>query len=143
MAEKKILSRLEQVSFPEFAGQLTLAKIDTGAYTGALHCNEIIERDEEGGKALLFLPLESTELVHCEEYAVRHVRSSNGVRDQRYFIETEIVVQGQTYPITLSLTDRKDMKYPVLIGRRFLRKNHFLVDVLKPTVYVEQQDGTK
>ena len=36
-------------------------------------------------------------------------------------------VPGQTYPITLSLADRSEMKWPVLIGRRFLRQNHFVL----------------
>jgi hypothetical protein len=44
-------------------------------------------------------------------------------------ITTDIEVEGQKYPIILSLADRSAMKWPVLIGRRFLRKNHFLVDV--------------
>lgn len=37
---------------------------------------------------------------------------------------------NKTYKTIISLTSRADMKYPMLIGRKFL-KNRFLVDVSK------------
>jgi hypothetical protein len=129
----RILSTFESVSFPGFAGVGKVkAKIDTGAYTGAIHCTKIHEVDTPEGKLLHFSPfdLPDTEII-LTKFAVRHVRSSNGGDQSRYFIDTTIKIQGETYPIVLSLADRSDMKWPVLIGRRFLRRNNFLVDVNK------------
>ncbi len=121
----------ERVAFPEFGIRAAIAKIDTGAYTGALHCSIITERNDDEGKVLVFKPLESDQLVQRENFVIRYVKSSNGAYQKRYFIDTQIDISGVTYPIILSLTDRSGMRWPVLIGRRFLRRNHFLVDVKK------------
>ena len=56
------------------------------------------------------------------------VKSSNGHVENRYKIKTDVVFFGKTYVINLTLSTRDDMKYPVLIGRQFLKKK-FLVDV--------------
>jgi hypothetical protein len=58
----------------------------------------------------------------------KNVRSSNGTVEERMFIKTAITLGGKTYNAELSLTDRSDMKYPMLIGRKFLNK-HYIVDV--------------
>ncbi len=131
----KIIGTFETVSFPEFAaaGQV-VAKIDTGAYTGAFHCTKVREEDTEKGKVLRFSPFDHPEVEMCvDDFAVRHVRSSNGTSENRYFINTVIEIQGKKYPIVLSLADRSEMKWPVLVGRRFLRKHKFLVDVNRKT----------
>lgn len=132
-ASPKTLASFEPVSFPEFinVGQV-MAKIDTGAYTGAFHCTKIREEDTPEGKVLRFSPFDHPETeVILTDFAVRHVRSSNGGDQNRYFIDTVVKIQGEKYPIVLSLADRSEMKWPVLIGRKFLRKNNFLVDVSK------------
>jgi hypothetical protein len=51
------------------------------------------------------------------------------VVQHRFFIHTNIIIKDETYKIELSLADRSVMKWPVLIGRRFLHNNDFLVDV--------------
>lgn len=130
-----ILGSFETVSFPDFAaiGDVT-AKIDTGAFTGALHCTQIREEKTENGVILHFSPFDHPDLeMSVDDFVIRHVRSSNGEGQSRYFINTTIEIQGKTYPIVLSLADRSEMKWPVLIGRRFLRNNNFLVDVSKGT----------
>jgi len=127
-----VIGAFEQVSFPEFGIDEITAKIDTGAYTGALHCTKIVEIQTAKGKAVRFAPFDHPEIkVVSHDFLVRHVKSSNGERDARYFIETSISILGKSYPIILSLADRSEMKWPVLIGRRFLRKNDFIVDVRK------------
>lgn len=127
----RIIGSFEPVTFPQFTniGEVK-AKIDTGAYTGALHCTKIREQETKEGKVLHFSPFDHPELeMSVTDFAVRHVRSSNGEAQSRYFIETTVHLQGEDYPILLSLADRSEMKWPVLIGRRFLRQNNFLVDV--------------
>jgi hypothetical protein len=138
--KSKIVGSFEPVTFPEFSkiGEVT-AKIDTGAYTGALHCTQIREEQTESGKVLRFSPFDHPEVeMSVSNFAVKYVRSSNGDSQSRYFIDTTITIVGQTYPIVLSLADRSEMKWPVLIGRRFLRKNNFLVDVNRAAQYGDQ-----
>ncbi len=126
--ESPIIGTFELVGFPEFGAQNITAKIDTGAYTGALHCSSIEERDVEGGKELIFTPLGGSHSLRKDEFIIKYVKSSNGKREKRYFISTTIIVQGQSHEITLSLANRTEMKWPVLIGRRFLKQYHYLVD---------------
>lgn len=126
---RKVIGVFERVSFPGFALKGVKAKIDTGAYTGALHCTKIEEVETAEGKVLHFSPFDRPKLrIIAPDFMLSHVKSSNGKRENRYFIKTDIVIGGETYPITLSLADRSEMKWPVLIGRRFLRQNHFIVD---------------
>lgn len=136
--KSKVIGTFDVVSFPEFDTPPVAAKIDTGAYTGALHCSKIGERDVEGGKTLIFVPLDSMKVIEKDEFIIKYVRSSNGERQKRYFIATQIIVQNKTYEITLSLANRSEMKWPVLIGRRFLKQHSFLVDPTRTSGYSEQ-----
>lgn len=123
----QVLGAFEEVVFPAFDDASVTAKVDTGAYSGAIHCVKIQEKNQ----VLYYTPFQGRQLYKSENFAVRHVRSSNGQRERRYFIRTTIIIGGRTLPIIISLTDRSDMKWPVLIGRRFLRQNKFLVDATR------------
>ncbi|HUY85405.1 MAG TPA: RimK/LysX family protein [Candidatus Dormibacteraeota bacterium] len=107
------------------------AKVDTGAFNGSLHVNRIREvKDKQGVTHLRFCPLGSPgHTIEIDSYHKRRVKSSNGLTDSRYAIDTEVGIRGQVYPITLTLTNRSAMRYPMLIGRNFLRLHGFLVDV--------------
>jgi hypothetical protein len=61
-------------------------------------------------------------------HEIRHVKSSNGTIQERIFIKTTLALFNQQYETELSLTDRASMKYPMLIGRKFL-EDRFIVDV--------------
>lgn len=129
---KKIISSFEKVSFPEFGMNNAMAKIDTGAFTGALHCTRIREKEEDGVQVLYFSPFGHPRTVYKTDNFERGiVKSSNGALSERYFIETSIILKKNRYAITLTLADRSEMKWPVLIGRRFLHANELVVDVSK------------
>lgn len=132
--ETKILGSTEIVSFPGFQaiGEIE-AKIDTGAYTGALHCTEIhLADDEDGKEELRFSPFDHPEIeMKTDDFTTGAVKSSNGEEQERFFINTRINIGGRTLPITLTLANRAEMTRDVLIGRRFLAEYGFLVDVSK------------
>lgn len=125
--ETKIINVFEKVDFPEFGQSQVKAKVDTGAYTGALHCSSIKLIEVADGSILEFVPLGSRKKVRKDNFVIKHVKSSNGKRQERYFITTSIVINGEAHEIALSLTNRSDMRYEVLIGRRFLRRNRYMV----------------
>lgn len=139
---QKIVGSSETVGFPAFKLNDIPAKIDTGADTGALHCTLIEEKIVEGKNTLQFSPFDHPELVIvADEYTSKNVRSSNGEVCKRFFITTTVSVQGKTYPIQLSLADRTEMTWPVLIGKKFLSENNFLVDVTQESrVLLAQED---
>ncbi|WP_225036707.1 ATP-dependent zinc protease [Winogradskyella sp. SM1960] len=127
---KKVLGRIDRVDFPELKLNTIDVKIDTGAYTSAIHCSKIREENDK-----LYCIFESkghpnfkSEEVVFNTYTYTDVKSSNGYKENRYKIKTTVVFFGKSYKINLTLSTRDDMKFPVLIGRQFL-KNKFLVDV--------------
>jgi hypothetical protein len=132
-AKSKVVGSIELVSFPEFNMTDVPAKIDTGADTGALHCTKIEETGTGKNSILRFSPFDHPEItIEAAEFITKHVRSSNGDANIRYFISTTIHLQGKDFPIQISLADRTEMKWPMLIGKRFLQDNNFLVDVSRP-----------
>ena len=127
---KKILGRVDKIDFPQLNLYTIDVKIDTGAYTSAINCSKIREEDHK-----LYCIFESkghpnfkSDEVVFENYTYTDVKSSNGHKENRYKIKTEVVFFGKTYKINLTLSTRDDMRFPVLIGRQFLSKK-FMVDV--------------
>lgn len=140
--KQKIVGSSEIIGFPVFDLFDVPAKIDTGADSGAIHCTTITEKTIDDKSVLQFSPFDHPErVIVATDYVVKLVRSSNGEATKRYFIDTTIEIQGQEYPIHLSLADRTEMTWPVLIGKRFLQEQHFLVDVSRePAVLLADKD---
>jgi hypothetical protein len=130
-----IIGSLEEIIFPEFNNLKVIAKVDTGAYTGSLHSTKIREQVKDGQKILYFSPFDHPELeIETSNYIKKSFTSSNGHTQYRYCVYTRIILQEKVYQIMISLADRTEMKWPMLLGRRFLRKNSLLVDVTRRNV---------
>ncbi|MBC7943299.1 ATP-dependent zinc protease [Candidatus Saccharibacteria bacterium] len=128
----EVFGSFEVVSIPALGIDETIAKIDTGAYSGALHCSfmKSVKRDSDGKRVLRFIPSDNrAHMTEIENYTHTYIRSSTGHRVKRFLFTTDIIIRGKTYPIKIGLSDRSDMQREVLIGRRFLRENGILVDV--------------
>jgi hypothetical protein len=135
---KRVLGRRELVDFPAFSLTGVEAKVDTGAYTSAIHCSNIhIETDAEQRPRLVVHLLdpghEGTDgrALAFADFALRDIRSSNGEVQERYVIRAVVQLYGEDFEADFSLSDRSDMKYPVLLGRSLLRQARFVVDVAK------------
>lgn len=124
-----VVGCFEQVTFPEFGSSQFWAKVDTGAYSGALHCTRIKVVIRDGVRVLKFKPVESHREIETTEFKSIFVRSATGHRIRRHVIATTIIVGDKRYPIVIGLSNRSDMKKPVLLGRRFLREQGIVVDV--------------
>lgn len=125
----KTVGMLLQVSLPLLGVKSLTAKVDTGAFSGSLHATDIQEIEINNKKCLQFIPHGKKTAVCVDNFHSRTIKSSNGHRSLRYAIETEVLIMGKRYPLTITLSDRASMKYPMLIGRKFLRTHGFLVDV--------------
>ncbi len=128
--QKLIIGRRETVDFPELGLFGIIAKIDTGAYTTALHCHDM--REENG--VLHFKLLDPAHPEYNEQdlkfaaYSQKEIKNSFGEIENRYVIKTLIKIGHKRIKSVISLSDRGKMRYPVLIGRKLL-KNRFIVDV--------------
>ncbi len=132
MGEKKIVGKRELISIIDLELFDLDAKVDTGADSNALHCDHI---DIVEDKVSFTLLDEVHEAYHGKRmtfpiYKIKKVKSSNGQLQERPAIKVSVNFMGKKYKSVISLTNRADMKYPMLIGRRFL-SGKFLVDVEK------------
>ena len=123
----KIIGRREYVNFPLLNIEHVEAKIDTGAYTCAIDCNHI-ELKKEGDKNILSFRLFNNETYYVEDFTRKKIKNSFGEMEERYIIKTLISIGRKRIKTTISLSDRGNMRYPVLLGRRLL-KGKFIVDV--------------
>lgn len=132
---KKIIGRLERISIPYFGLEDIEAKIDTGAYNGTIHVSEASEKKENGKSVLKFKILDEEhpkyedKIYVAEEYEKKVFKNSMG-SEIRYVIPVSIILKGREFQVKLALSNRKDMRYPVLIGRKIIKK-HFVVDAAK------------
>ena len=121
----------EIVHLPQLGLANIPAKIDTGARTSSLHGSVIEEFEREGQKFIRFavdFPQQKVRQV-CEAVHVdmRGITSSNGETQRRYVIKTPLKIGNLSFRAEISLADRSDMKFPMLIGRSSLRRR-FVVD---------------
>lgn len=115
----------EWLSFPDLGVPAVKAKVDTGAKTSALHAVSI--RPERGkARHVRFVvqpdPSNPGYVIECVAPVkdVREITSSNGIQETRYIIQTTLSVGGRQWPIELSLTNREQMSYKMLLGRSAL-----------------------
>jgi hypothetical protein len=133
----KTIGRIDKADFPELNLEDIKVKVDTGAYTSSVHSHHIKEIELNGEKLIEFKLLDPSHPEYedkkfkTKNYKVKSIKSSFGQIEQRYIIETKIVLFAQEYPIKLSLSERSDMKFPILLGRRFLNKQFIVNTALK------------
>lgn len=135
LPQKTIIGSVEIVDLPELGLYNIQAKIDTGAATSVLHC-ENFEIFEKNGHRYIRCELDEhpetkqgkfitiTFPIHRE----RVVKSSFGQAELRHIFITKIKLFDTLFDIKLSVRDRSNMSYPMLLGRNFINKK-FLVDV--------------
>lgn len=108
------------------------AKIDTGAYSCSLHCQQAFV--ENGVLRFVLLDEEHPEFTGMkfvfDSFDERDIRNSFGEVERRYIIHTTIRIFDEEILTTFSLCNRGSLKFPVLIGRKILR-HRFLIDVSK------------
>ena len=129
-----VLGWREWVSLPGLGIPAIKAKIDTGARTSALHTFKIEPFSRDGVDYIRFWlhPLRKKtdiELV-CEAPLIekRLVKDSGGHTEQRYVIRTPLSIGGRTWDIDITLTDRDNMIFRMLIGRTAIDSNHITID---------------
>ncbi len=127
---KNTIGRLEHIALPGLGIDRVEAKIDTGAYRSAIHYQRVRVRTVDGVKHLVvtFQMGGRRRTKAFKNYKRVTVKSSNGSTSRRYLISTRVHLNGFLVRTQFTLFDRSDMKYQVLLGRKFLR-GRFVVDV--------------
>ncbi|QIA64003.1 ATP-dependent zinc protease [Vibrio astriarenae] len=137
MNKKIITGWREYLSLPQLGIEKIKAKVDTGARTSCIHAFKVeaFEKrvDEQTQQWVRFWVHpnqhdEQTEIV-CEAKVIdeRLVRDSGGHETMRYVIETELHIDNQSWSIEVTLTNRDNMAFRMLLGRTAM-ENRILVD---------------
>lgn len=111
-------------------------KIDTGAAISAIHANRIRIIEKSGVEYLSFKLLDkkhpnfNNKEILTTDFTEKRIKNSFGEAENRFQVKLKIKVFDKIYNSSFTLTNRKQMTYPVLLGKKFL-KGKFLVDVSK------------
>lgn len=120
---KSVVGWREWAALPSLGVDRIKAKLDTGAKTSALHAFDVqpLRIDGEDWVRFSIHPLQRGDInaVSCVAEVVdqRWVTNPGGRRQKRIIIVTDIRMGGEEWPIELSLTDRDEMGFRMLIGR--------------------------
>lgn len=131
---ERVIGRAIRIDLPAFNLRNLPAKVDTGAYSASIDCERAQVIEHDGRQLLEFILLRpgrdgyTGQTQRTDHFERTEVKNANGVQ-QRFVIFTDVMVDGQQTQCRFTLTDRSALRYPVLIGRRFLREAHYLVDV--------------
>jgi len=114
---------LELCALPELGIENLHIRVDSGAATSSLHVDNIQEFTRNGRNWVSF---DLHPDVHNVEKVTRttvrikgrkKVKSSSADTEKRVVITTPIQLGGRELPIKLTLTDRSEMTYLMLLGR--------------------------
>jgi hypothetical protein len=124
-AEKKIIiGGIEEVVLLPWGVKLP-ARVDTGAAKSSLDAREIKVRDD---RVEFKLPQKYGDLqLRLPVVEWKHVRTPGGL-ERRPIVELEICLGSKRIHTKVNLTDRSMVKYPLILGRNFLKED-YVVDV--------------
>lgn len=110
----------EWVALPDLKLKGLKVKVDTGARSSSLHA-ENIETFEEAGRERVRFTARGGHVCEADIHDKRTVTSSTGHSQNRYFIRTRMVIGTATWVIDLSLSNRKRMRFGMLLGREAMQ----------------------
>ena len=127
------IGALELCDLPELGIEKLHVRVDTGAATSSLHVDNI-EEFAKGDENYVSFDLHPD--IHNVDSVIRTtalvegtktVKSSSADTEKRVVITTTIRLAGREWPIKLTLTDRSEMTYLMLMGREAM-EGRVLVD---------------
>jgi hypothetical protein len=126
--KKKVIGWREWVGLPDLAIGRIKAKVDSGARTSAIHAFKVTPFTKDGGAYVRFV-VHPTQRRRKPEVAcvarvidVRKITDSGGNCQERYVIRTTLKLGKSAWPIELTLSNRDNMGFRMLIGRQAIRR---------------------
>lgn len=122
MSSKIVLGWREVAALPVLGIAAVRAKIDTGARSSALHV-DAQWRYVEGGQPWVGFRLSPGVVgagvveAAAPVFDERCVTDSGGHRTTRVFVRTLLSLAGSEREIEINLSDRRGMRFPMLLGR--------------------------
>ncbi|MGA0557565.1 ATP-dependent zinc protease [Larkinella sp. VNQ87] len=129
---RQVIGFSDRIDFPDLGWTDVESKIDTGAYTSALHCTDV-KLVSKGDRSQLRFTLmgergRKKKQFVTDQFQYKTIKNSFGQSEKRFVIKTRVLIMGRLIRAEFSLANRGTMRFPVLLGRKLLR-NKFVVDV--------------
>lgn len=135
----------EWLSLPELGVSWIKAKVDTGARTSAIHAFEVdpFEKDDSLWVRFGLHPdqTDTERVIWCEAPVIdqRNVTDSGGHTEKRYVIRTPVVLGEKTWPIEVTLTNRDNMLFRMLLGRTAMTAGNIVVNPAQSFLFGQHQ----
>lgn len=127
----KIVGWRELVGLPDLNIEQLRAKIDSGARTSAIHAENQEQFDRDGANWVRFNLLSPDgKLVQTIEAPVsdeREIKNTGGMPERRIIIRTNLLIGAHHTRIDVSLADRKNMGFDLILGRTAIRQLRLLI----------------
>lgn len=142
--KKKTLGWKDKIDFIDWGLENLDIKIDTGARTSVIHCKEIalIKKYRKNYVKFILLddkhPQFSNQEFILPFHKEKKVKNSFGHEENRFIVKTTVKIYGKKHEIEISLRDRSNLEFPVLLGRSFIRKK-YIIDVAKADLNFKQK----
>lgn len=136
---------MEYIGLPELGLDQVKAKLDTGARTSAIHAENIELFDHDGVEWVRFQTLPDWDnpkvgfrTVEAPVVHIREIKNTSGIPEERLVVKTLARFGNRTWKIDVSLADRTNMTFPMIIGRAAL-KNHAIAVHTRKTFLVSER----
>lgn len=127
----KIVGWRELVGLPDLNIEQLRAKIDSGARTSAIHAENQERFDRDDVNWVRFrLPSPDGKQVQILEAPVfdeREIKNTGGLPELRIIIRTTLLIGTHRTRIDVSLADRKNMGFDLILGRTAIRQLRLLI----------------
>ena len=142
---KQIIGWKEWINLESLALPAVKGKIDTGAKTSAIHASNIetfyIEDIEYVSFEIHPLQKNKRLIRKCIARVIdrRMVSDSSGRKEKRIVIESILKIGSRSICIELTLTNRDNMIFRMLLGREAIKQLRMIVDVSRSFVQGKQK----
>jgi hypothetical protein len=141
-----LLGWRERVSLPDLGLRNLKAKVDTGARTSSLHVSSVttFRGPDRATWLRLMIPVRRAGRVRLRRVEIRsaglrRVKSSTGHGELRHSFRARLTIGKSTWKIEITLSDRSEMRFPMLIGRTAIRGRYL---VHSGRSYLQSKGGT-
>ena len=125
-----VIGWMEKLCLPDLGLTRIKTKIDTGARTSALHATGIVRFSRDGARWVRFTTdtgQGGPVTIEAPVHGLRRIKNTSGIPEDRVVIRTRLQIAGRVWAMDLSLADRTNMTFPMIIGRAALKNHGFVV----------------